>query len=144
MNMNLDKFSYNVLIANLHEIYNFFNKMTDGEKLNKNLKDNYIKMLKVMQPIIPHIALECLKEVSPLEKSIWPTINEKYLKIKKNIIIIQINGKKRGLLTTEDILDENSLIASVKKSKELNKFIENKKIIKTIFIKNKLINFIAK
>ena len=144
MNMNLDKFSYNVLVANLHEIYNFFNKMTDGEKLNKNLKDNYIKMLKVMQPIIPHIALECLKEVSPLEKSIWPTINEKYLKIKKNIIIIQINGKKRGLLTTEDILDENSLIASVKKSKELNKFIENKKIIKTIFIKNKLINFIAK
>ena len=68
----------------------------------------------------------------------------KALRIKKNIIIIQINGKKRGLLTTEDILDENSLIASVKKSKELNKFIENKKIIKTIFIKNKLINFIAK
>jgi len=142
ININLDKFSYNVLVANLHEIYNFFNKVTDCEILNKNFKDNYIKILKVMQPIIPHIAQECLKEVSPLEKNSWPTINEKYLRIKKNIFIIQVNGKKRGLVTTEEILDENNLIARVKKSKELNKFLENKKIIKTIFIKNKLINFI--
>ena len=142
ININLDKFSYNVLVANLHEIYNFLNKVTEHEKLSKNFKENYVKILKVMQPILPHLAQECLEEISPNEKSIWPKVNQKYLETKKITIVVQINGKKRGLITTEDSLDENDLIIKVKKSKDLNKFIDNKKIIKTIFIKNKLINFI--
>ena len=142
ININLDKFSYNVLVANLHEIYNFLNKVTEHEKLSKNFKENYVKILKVMQPILPHLAQECLEEISPNEKSIWPKVNQKYLETKKITIVVQINGKKRGLITTEDSLDENDLIIKVKKSKDLSKFIDNKKIIKTIFIKNKLINFI--
>jgi len=142
ININLDKFSYNVLVANLHEIYNFLNKVTEHEKLSKNFKENYVKILKVMQPILPHLSQECLEEISPNEKSIWPKVNQKYLETKKITIVVQINGKKRGLITTEDSLDENDLIIKVKKSKDLNKFIDNKKIIKTIFIKNKLINFI--
>ena len=142
ININLDKFSYNVLVANLHEIYNFLNKVTEHEKLSKNFKENYVKILKVMQPILPHLSQECLEEISPNEKSIWPKVNQKYLETKKITIVVQINGKKRGLITTEDSLDENDLIIKVKKSKDLSKFIDNKKIIKTIFIKNKLINFI--
>ena len=42
---------------------------------------------------------------------------------------------------TEDV-DEKNLIKKLKETKEIQKYIENKVIIKTIFIKNKLINLI--
>ena len=142
INFNLDKFSYNVIVANLHEIYNYLNKFINDEKLTSNFIKNYIKILKVMQPIIPHLMCECLNEISPSEINSWPDIDKKFLKTSKINIVVQINGKKRGLVTTEKILNKDSLMEEIKKTKELNKFISEKKIVKTIFIENKLINLI--
>jgi leucyl-tRNA synthetase len=144
ININLDKFSYNVIIANLHEVYNYFYKLTEDKKINNNLLKNYIKILKIMIPIVPHLANECLSEVSDNKVFYWPEIEQKYLKVKKNNIVVQINGKKRGLISTEINLEEKDLIVKIKKNKELEKFFENKNIIKSIFIKNKLINLIIK
>ena len=66
--------------------------------------------------------------------------------IKKEMfnIVIQINGKKRSLITSKIDLEEGELIKEIYNINELKKFVENKKIIKTIFIKNKLINLIIK
>ena len=64
INISLNKFSYNVIVANLHEIYNFFNKKLNTDLKSKNLIDNYVKILTVMIPITPHLASECLNEIS--------------------------------------------------------------------------------
>ena len=141
ININLEKFSYNVIVANLHEIYNFFNKITD--KNCKNLLNNYIKILKIMTPLVPHLASECLSEININEKILWPHVDPKYLKSKNYNIVIQINGKKRALFESKESFTENDLIKKIKKTKELLKYIENKKIIKSIFIKDKLINLIV-
>ena len=144
INISLDKFSYNVIIANLHEIYNYFYKLTEDKKVNENLISNYIKVLKIMLPIVPHLASECLSEVSKEKITHWPEINKKYLKAKKINIVVQINGKKRSLISTESSLTEKDLIEKIKKTKELQKFLYEKNIIKSIFIKDKLINLIIK
>ncbi|MDB4185192.1 leucine--tRNA ligase [Candidatus Pelagibacter sp.] len=144
INVSLNKFSYNVIIANLHEIYTFFNKILEGKSFNENLIANYIKILTVMVPIIPHLASECLEEITTNKKYLWPEIKDKYLQSNQCKIVIQINGKKRGLILMEKNIKESDLIEEVKKTKELQRFIEEKIIIKTIFIKNKLINLILK
>jgi leucyl-tRNA synthetase len=144
MNISLEKFSYNVIIANLHEVYNYYYKITEEGKINKNLINNYIKILKVMLPIVPHLANECLTEISNDTIYQWPEIDKKYLRDKKINIVVQINGKKRSLITTENSLEEKDLIDKIKKTKELQKYLEKKDIIKSIFIKNKLINLIIK
>ena len=144
INISLDKFSYNVIIANLHEIYNYFYKLTEDKKVNENLISNYIKVLKIMLPIVPHLASECLSEVSKEKITHWPEINKKYLKAKKINIVVQINGKKRSLISTESSLTEKDLVEKIKKTKELQKFLYEKNIIKSIFIKDKLINLIIK
>ena len=144
MNLSLDKFSYNVIIANLHEIYNYFNKIIENKIAIKNLFDNYKKILKIMLPIVPHLASECLKEMGEEENLSWPEINSKYLDTKTNNIVIQVDGKKRGLIKTEKELDEKDLIKKIKETEEIKKYIDNKTIIKTIFIKNKLINLLTK
>ena len=144
INISLNKFSYNVIIANLHEIYNFFSKLIEKEEETKNLLNNYIKILTVMIPITPHLANECLSELR-FDKTIsWPEINSKYLKNKKYTIVVQINGKKRSLILTEKSIEEQDLIKKIKETNELQKFFEGKSIIKSIFIKGKLINLILK
>ena len=144
INLSLNKFSYNVIIANLHEIYAFFNKMIEEKIFFKNLTNNYIKILTIMLPIAPHLANECLNEIATNKNYFWPKVEDKYLQSKQSNIVVQINGKKRGLILTEKNIKEAELINEIKKTKELQKFIVEKTIIKTIFIKDKLINLILK
>ena len=71
-------------------------------------------------------------------------VNQKYLVIDKFNIVVQINGKKRSLISTKGNLDEEGLLETIKKEKDIEKFLQNKNIIKSIYIKNKLINLIVK
>ena len=85
-----------------------------------------------------------LEEIKADKSYFWPKINSKYLQSKKCNIVVQINGKKRSLISTDNNIEESDLIEKIKGTKELQKFIEKKIIIKTIFIKDKLINLIIK
>ena len=60
------------------------------------------------------------------------------------INVIQINGKKRNTIKINDEITENDLIEKIKEMKIVEKYIINKKIIKSIYIKDKLINLIIK
>ena len=97
-----------------------------------------------MFPIVPHLSSECLSEINVGEKILWPEIDKKYIKVESYNIVVQINGKKRMLLSTKESLEEKDLIEKIKKTKEIQKYLENKGIFKCIFIKNKLINLIVK
>ena len=93
INLSLNKFSYNVIIANLHEIYTFFNKMIEEKIFFKNLTNNYIKILTIMLPIVPHLANECLNEIANNKHYFWPTVEDKYLQSMQSNIVVQSKGK---------------------------------------------------
>ena len=57
---NLNSFSYNVIIANLHEMHTFLSQEILNEYTKETLKDNYKKILISILPIIPHFSNECL------------------------------------------------------------------------------------
>jgi leucyl-tRNA synthetase len=97
-----------------------------------------------MIPITPHLASECLSEIKINKNYLWPEVNKKYLKNKEYNIVVQINGKKRGLILIENSINESNLIEKIRKTEELEKFLKGKNIVKTIFIKDKLINLIIK
>ena len=142
MSDNLSSFSYNVLIANLHEIYSFLNKEIDKKYSKKTIVENYSKILITMLPIIPHFASECLETNNFSINKVWPSYNEEMLKDDQVNIVVQINGKKRGLINVERDISENNLFSLIKKEKKLNKYLENKGEKKIIFIQNRIINII--
>ena len=139
---NLENFHYNVIIANLYEIYNHFSGAIKANLDKKNLLSNYIKILKIMNPIIPHFSNECLSQINSQEKITWPKVDDSYLIQNNYKIVIQINGKKRDLINSEKELSESELLGIINKNENVSKFLEEKKIKKTIYIKNKLINLI--
>ncbi len=142
INQSLERFSYNNIIASLYEIYNFYFKITEKELHYKNLMVNYEKILKIIMPVIPHLTSECLSEISKDHDYKWPEIQKEFLEKDTNKIIIQINGKKREIFISSKSFSENELVIEIKKLVKLQKFFENKKTKKIIYIKDKLINFI--
>ena len=143
-NQSLNKFRYNVIIASFHEIYSYFKKIVEKNENFKNLKNNFEKILILMIPITPHLAYECLERFNYNKKLYWPTVEEKYLKKEKNDIVIQINGKKRNIISVENNIEEKILIKKISNEELISKYLNNKKIAKIIYVKNRIINYIVK
>ena len=74
----------------------------------------------------------------------WPEIKKEYLNLDEKIIVIQINGKKRNTIKITKEINENDLIAKIKEQQLVDKYIKDVEILKTIYVKNKLINIIVK
>ena len=135
INFALEKFRYNVIIATFHDIYNFYIKILETKKNSKNLKENFKKILIIMMPVIPHLASESLDILNNKLEVKWPEIIEKFLETNEKEIVIQINGKKRGNILINKSISEKDIIEKIKKMGLIKKYIENKRIIKTIYIK---------
>ena len=126
----------------MYETYNFLNKVLD-KKFNKNvLIENYEKILTVMSPVIPHIVNECL-EVNKFNTSrTWPSVNKKFLEDETVTIVVQIGGKKKGIIQTKKDVEEKTIMDLISKEDRINRNLKNKKINKVFFVKNRLINIL--
>ena len=140
---NLDKYSYNIIIANLHEMYSFLVKEIENKYTADILKENYKKILITIMPIVPHFSSECLKLLNISENLKWPKFDEAIIVENFVNFVIQINGKKRGLLKIKKNISEDQLLMNIKKEKNISKYLKNQSIKKKIFIPNKLINIIT-
>nr|WP_027334256.1 class I tRNA ligase family protein [Mycoplasma elephantis] len=131
-------YSFNTIIALTMEILNDLGNTENYEIWT----EAYYIILNVLEPFIPHIANE-------LSQELFLSSNLKHLVVDKNALVldyvkyaITINGKVRGEIQLDKNVDKDFIIESAKKI--VSKWLENKKIIKEIFIKNKLINFVIK
>ena len=139
---NLNNFSYNVIIASLHEMYSFFSKEIENEYTSNTLKENYIKILITIMPVIPHFSSECLYLLNIKKDFKWPKYDVALLNEDFVNVVIQINGKKRGLLKAKKNILEKEIIEIIKKDNSIMKYLTNSDIKKKIYIPNKLINII--
>ena len=139
---SITEFKFNVSIALFYETYRVFNNYLSGNISNKLLTENMIKVMKLMMPFVPHIANECLDLHSCKNKNEWPQV-EKNLQNEIKFAV-QINGKTRDILTIKKDLEKDYIMQSLINGSKAFKFIKDKKVLKTIFVKNKIINYIVK
>ena len=138
---NLSNFSYNVIIANIHEAYAFLYQLSKKELNYENLTEDYIKFLVSISPVVPHLSSECLSQLN-INKYEWPEINEEFL-IEENVsVVVQFNGKKRGIIDIKKDSPEEDLVKEIFESKTFDKYLKNNTIKKQIYVRNRLINFL--
>jgi len=139
---NIEDFSYNKIVANLHEVYSALNKIILNKIEKRKLIENYKKILIAINPILPHFSSECIEMINIKENLSWPEVDEVFL-IEDNIkYIVQIDGKTRKIIETKKDIGEDALISKIKEDNKLNVFLNGKNIKKKIFIPNKIINII--
>ena len=123
----------------------FVNALYKAEKLNTNMMDT---LLLLLAPFVPHVASE-LYELRGHSERIdfisWPKYDEKELINSTVNYAIQVNGKLKGLVEFEkDSDDKEALIAEAMKIDLVKKACEGKTIVKTIVVKNKIVNIVIK
>jgi len=138
---NLEKFHYNVIVANLYEMYNFLIKEIDKPIKKNVLIENYKKILILMNPFMPHFTSECLKSINQNEIN-WPTISKDDLIEEEINFVVQINGKKRAILRVKRDIVEKEILKIIKLNQEIEKFSMGQNFKKIIFVPNRLINII--
>jgi leucyl-tRNA synthetase len=139
---SIDEFKFNVSIAHFYEIYKVFNKYINLEISNEVLINNVIKTMKLMIPFTPHLAYECLDKLNCTNQDKWPNIKKTDQDEIK--FAIQVNGKTRDVISIKKNLGEKEVTKLVIEKSKAKKFIENKEILKTIFVKDKIMNYIIK
>ena len=138
---SINNFRFNVTIANFYEVYKVFKNYLDRDVDKKILKENIIKIMQVMMPFTPHLAHECIELLNFKSFNEWPKIisDNQDEKVK---LAIQINGKTRDVIDVKKNLNEKDLNKVVVSESKAKKYLENKNITKTIFVQNKIINYI--
>ncbi len=139
---SISNFQFNVAIAQFYEIYRYLNEHTKLQIDDKVLKDNVIKVFKCLIPFTPHIAHECLSKLQCNNMSVWPKISEETLEKVSINLVIQINGKTRDVISVKKDLEKTEIEKLSRNTKKVSKYLSQKKIVKTIFVKNKIVNYI--
>ena len=71
-------------------------------------------------------------------------LDKKLLEVENIQFVIQINGKKKAILSTSKDIDEKTLMDQIKKDDKIGKIFDKKQINKVFFVKNRLINILTK
>ena len=104
------------------------------------------KLIIIIHPFIPHISEEIWQEMGNKELCIsakWPE-TEQYFEEDIIRMPIQINGKTRSLIDVVSNEDKDVIMKRVMLDPKIIKNVENKRILKTIFVPNTIINMVLK
>jgi leucyl-tRNA synthetase len=143
----VEKFQMNVAVAKLYTFLNLINEEVEKLGVDKNnLIDVFKKYLIIISAFIPYIANECWEKITKkndLAVQEWPRFNNESLKKNEFNVVIQINGKKRAIINAINNESEENIFSKSLAIKNIKVILEEKKIIKKIFVKNKLLNIVT-
>ncbi len=72
-----------------------------------------------------------------------PQYDLSFLENEQIKIVIQINGKKRSILNAKKNIEERDLLKIIKEDKVLEKYLNQKTIVKTVYVQNRLMNILV-
>ncbi len=143
----LDHLRFNNAIAKIRTLSNELgNTEPDNNEDAKVILFCFQSIIKLLSPITPHICNEAYEKIGYnkiLENEIWPTADKTTIEDELIKIAIQVNGTLKGIIevapnTKQEIIEQES-----KKIQKVQSTINNRTIIKTIYITNRLINLIT-
>ncbi len=131
---------FNTIIAKMME---FINEMTKRATYPKKGLEWFVL---VLSPIAPHIAEEMwqmLGHRSSLAYEIFPQPDKEMLEDAVVTYVIQVNGKLRGRVDLTKDRSQEEVIDQALSLPNVQKFLQGEPFSKTIFVPNKIINFVV-
>lgn len=105
-------------------------------------------LLKLLNPIVPHITEELWSEVFKKQDTIayepWPTYDETKTIDETYELVVQVNGKVRGKIETHTDTTEEEMKEKALQIENVKKHLEGLQIVKIVTIPKKLVSIVAK
>jgi leucyl-tRNA synthetase len=135
----VENFRTNTAVSAMME---FLNDLTEKKlKLDHKILEQFLSAISIM---VPHFASELLEKLlnKQLADCSWPEFDINFAQVSEVEIAVQVNGKLRGSFKASKGTPQSPTEQEAKKTVE--RWLENKTIIKTIFVQDRLINFVIK
>jgi leucyl-tRNA synthetase len=136
---DLSSFSYNTAISKLMEWVNWMYK----HGCSPHALTILATLLAPLTPFMSEELWHLLGHSSSIHHQPWPTFNPALLVDDEVTLVIQVNGKVRDTLVVARDCDEASVTTTALASEKVTKFISGHRIVKQIFVPNKLLNFVV-
>ena len=147
--MDIERLHLNTAVAALMECLNEFsglkNELIKSKEGVKALKEGFIALSILLFPFAPHHAEEfhaMLGGNELLSAKKWPQADPGRLMLKNLEIVIQVNGKVRDSIKVDINTSEESIRDRAKKSSRIQKFIQNKEVLRIVYVPKKLVNIV--
>lgn len=140
---DFEALAFNTAIA---QMMVFVNEVYKNGTCPREYAEGFIKMISC---IIPHVGEE-IWQLMGHEDTIafesWPSFDEAKCKDQEVTMAVQVNGKMRGTVLMDADLDNDTVVNKVLADEKIAKFLEKigGSVVKTIVVKNKLVNLIVK
>lgn len=145
---DMESFKFNTLISALMEFSNQLSKHQGAEISSSPLwKQAIDTLLLMLAPLAPFIAEELWhrqghKQSVHLQP--WPEHDPAALVEDRVTIAVQINGKLRDTITIPTGLNQDAALAVAKGNEKIAAAVAGKKIVKIIWVQDKLLNLVIK
>ncbi|MGM9615350.1 MAG: leucine--tRNA ligase [Oscillospiraceae bacterium] len=137
---DIEEMKFNTAIAAMMSLVNQF---YDTKPSRGDLK----VLLMLLSPFAPHFAEE-MWEMQGFEgyamQQPWPAYDESKMVEATKELAVQINGKVRSAVTVPADAEDEVVIEAAKADAKVQKAMEGMEIVRTIVVKNKLVNLILK
>ncbi len=139
---DIEDFRFNTAISQMMIFVNLLGKY---EKFPKKM---LFKFLVLLAPFAPHIAEELYMKIDGQANSIfkeeWPKYNLAMIKDETISLVVQVSSKARDVISVPAEISEEEAKEAALGSEKVKKWLEGKEIMKTIFVKGKLINLVTR
>ena len=144
---SIENFQMNVAVAKIHEMNNELTSFIPDNESQKWAKKEALNiLLRIAEPMMPHLAEECWKQIGNSKSIIevpWPLYDEALIIEDEALIIIQINGKKKAEIHVATNMEEKHVYTAALNLKNIQNIITSETTIKKkIFIPNKILNIV--
>lgn len=136
---DIEQFKFNTAISQMMIFLNM------AEKERTIGRGQWEMFLKVLAPFAPHVTEELwhkLDRDDSVHIATWPPYDDAKLFAESVTIAVQVNGKIRGTVTIPIRTQETEVALVAKKA--VSKWIEGKEITRTVFVRDRLVNFVLK
>ncbi len=137
---DIENMKFNTAIAAMMALINDFSA-------NGATRGDMKILLKLLSPFAPHMAEELWEsfgEETMLAASEWPEYDESKTRASEVEIAVQVCGKIKGRITIPADLSDDEVIALASAEPKVKEALENGKLVKSIVVKNRLVNLIIK
>jgi Leucyl-tRNA synthetase len=145
---DMEELSFNTAIAGIMELLNTLQDFKPETQADyKVLKEALELILFMLYPITPHICEELwnrLGNQKPMVFYTFPQPDPEALKEEEVEIAVQVNGKLKAVIKVPVDAQEDAVKSIVLAQEKVAKALENKKLQKVVYVKNKLINLVVR
>ena len=142
------RFTFNTAIASVMELMNALSKFKDdSEQGCAVMHESLQSIVLLLSPIVPHITHELWKKLgqtSLLLEQDWPTVDESALVKDSLQVIVQVNGKLRSRIEVAANANKDEIEQAAMADENVQRFIEDKQVVKVIVVPGKLVNVVVK